>query len=113
VADPISLIPAAEWRRRDGGISQSTEHRRVKHVPGYPHPVIIGGRRFYFEHEGQAYLRALAESAPRGKAEVAHGISDTDETVGRACRAGGKVEIPIKPQKVARTELRARGPPND
>jgi predicted DNA-binding transcriptional regulator AlpA len=52
-----TLIPRSEARRRVGGISRATEHRRLKTEPDWPRPVAIGpGKLGYVQSEIDAYI---------------------------------------------------------
>jgi predicted DNA-binding transcriptional regulator AlpA len=51
------LIPRSEARRRVGGISRATEHRRLKDDPEWLRPVAIGpGKSGYVQSEIEAYI---------------------------------------------------------
>jgi predicted DNA-binding transcriptional regulator AlpA len=51
------LIPRSEARRRVGGISRATEHRRLKNEPDWPKPVAIGpGKSGYVQSEIDWYV---------------------------------------------------------
>jgi predicted DNA-binding transcriptional regulator AlpA len=51
------LIPRSEARRRAGGISRATEHRRLKAEADWPRPVAIGpGKSGYVQSEIDAYI---------------------------------------------------------
>ena len=65
-----TLIPRSEARRRVGGISRATEHRRLKHEPDWPKPVAIGpGKSGYVQSEIDAYIakKIAARNAGTGK----------------------------------------------
>ena len=85
--DPKGLIPDAKWRELMGGISQSTEKRNGKADPDYPPTITRGNRNFKRAGDAYAYLDKLAERA-RGRPKIAHGISDRNQEVARAARAG-------------------------
>ena len=64
------LIPRSEARRRVGGISRATEHRRLKDEPEWPRPVAIGlGKSGYVQSEIDAYIakKIAARDAGAGK----------------------------------------------
>jgi predicted DNA-binding transcriptional regulator AlpA len=64
------LIPRSEARRRVGGISRATEHRRLKNEPDWPRPVAIGpGKSGYVQSEIDSYVakRIAARNARAAK----------------------------------------------
>lgn len=56
------MISRAAWREMQGGVSLMTIYRREK-LPGYPQPVIIRKRAFYYLDECMAYLAGLRTAA--------------------------------------------------
>lgn len=55
------LMPAGEFKRVMGGMSEMTRWRHQRACIG-PAPVKLNGRNFYFEDEVGAYLEELAAS---------------------------------------------------
>jgi predicted DNA-binding transcriptional regulator AlpA len=65
-----TLIPRSEARRRVGGISRATEHRRLKDEPDWPRPVAIGpGKSGYVQSEIDAYIARKIAARDRGTGE--------------------------------------------
>ena len=85
--DLKGLISDARWRELLGGISPSTEKRNRKTDPDYPPTITRGNRNFKRVGDAYAYLDKVAERA-REKPQISHGISDRNQEVARAARAG-------------------------
>jgi hypothetical protein len=58
---PITLISAAEARRREGDRHRATQWRDRRRDPRYPKPVYRNGGPYFVESEHEAYLRALID----------------------------------------------------
>lgn len=61
--DENKLISRRAFRELQGGVSLMTIYRREKEVQGYPQPVLIRNRAFYYEAEVKAYLESLRANA--------------------------------------------------
>jgi hypothetical protein len=66
IAENRKLIPRRVFREMQN-ISTMTQHRREKTLPGYPKPITISNRIFFFDDEIEAYFASLrAGGSPSG-----------------------------------------------
>lgn len=63
--DSRRLIPRQKFRELQGGISRMTLYRRQKTVEGYPAPVFIQKRAYYYADEVERYLGNLPRANDR------------------------------------------------
>jgi hypothetical protein len=53
------LISRRQLREMEGGVSLMTIFRRERTVPGYPQPVLIRARAFYWNTDVERYYASL------------------------------------------------------
>jgi hypothetical protein len=58
------LMPRKEFRERQGGVSLMAIWRRERSVEGYPKPVYINKRAYYWSDEVERYFASLSTTAP-------------------------------------------------
>lgn len=56
------LLPSSSVREKLGGVSDMTLWRRLKHDPQFPRPIIMAGRRYWWESTIDKYIN----EQPRG-----------------------------------------------
>lgn len=62
-ADDEYLIPAPEFRRSVGNISEMTEWRWAKSMPDFPKPIRINGRKYYRAGDRRRFLASRSGEA--------------------------------------------------
>lgn len=62
-ADDEYLIPAPEFRRSIGNISEMTEWRWARTMPDFPKPLRINGRKYYRAGDRRRFLAARSGEA--------------------------------------------------
>lgn len=56
------LVPASAVRKKLGNVSDMTLWRRLKHDPQFPRPIVMAGRRYWWESTIDKYI----DRQPRG-----------------------------------------------
>jgi hypothetical protein len=79
-AENRKLIPRRVFREMQN-ISTMTQHRREKSISGYPKPIVISNRVYFFETDVSRYLESLrGDHQAEGAAGSSHSAAGNPAT---------------------------------